>query len=203
MIQLTQKQEQLLYFLKSYIENNNNCPSYPEIQSHFGYACLSSVYKHLRVLKKKGVIQINKKASLPISIAKIKNATPLFTYHLPLVGALNDEGEIEEYDHKEKVVFTTPKKMPRNCYVLKIEGGNYLEAGLLHKDYAIIEPRDEAIVGETVIAQVYEESIVIKKYHPQLSYTRLDSFCLQIDPMMVVNEEIDIYGVMLGMIRNY
>lgn len=200
---LTYKQKQLLTYLQNYIDKYQKPPSCPEIQSYFGFASLSSVYKYLQVLKDKGFICIDKKSAPLISLTKVKERPALRTYQLPLLGYLNDDGEIENVSKVKKIAYGSSKKLSSSCYLLKVKGGNFLEAGLLHEDLIIIEPRLEAIIGETVLANVYNEQIVIKKYFPNGPYIRLDSFCMQVEPMIVLNEEVSLHGVILGVIRNY
>lgn len=203
MQELTLKQKQLFNYLRHYIENNHVTPSFSEIQTYFGFASLSSVYKYLHVLKKKGFIQIDKSPSRSISL-KISIETPeLYEYELPLIGTLNDDGEIVYDDEMKNIPYSSTKKLSSGCFLLQVDGGNYLEAGLLHNDLLIIEPRTEAIAGEAILTKLYNESFTIKKYHPRGAYIRLDSFCVQIEPLMVLNEEVDIHGVLLGMIRDY
>lgn len=203
MQELTLKQKQLFNYLKHYIENNRTPPSFSEIQTYFGFASVSSVYKYLHALKKKGLIQIDKSPSRLISLKIPVKAPQLHQYELPLIGALNDEGEIVYDEEMEKIPYSSNKKLSSGCFLLQVDGGNYLEAGLLHNDMLIIEPRTEAIPGEAILTKLYNESFTIKKYQPKGAYTRLDSFCVQIEPLLVLNEEVHIHGVLLGVIRDY
>lgn len=199
---LTQKQQKFFEYIRSFIERHQTPPSPEQIQVHFGFASKSSVYKHLQALKNKGFININRKGPSTISLLKIESSS-LKSYSLPLLGALNDDGQIEGVDQEQSILCSSSRYLPKNCYVLKIKSGNFLEAGLLHQDLAIIEPRSEARNGETILGYVYEERHIIKKYQPLGPYTRLDSFCVQIEPMIVAPEELNIQGVLLGVIRTY
>ena len=54
---LTERQQQLLEFLKEYHSSNGLMPSTREIQVHFGFASQTAAVSHLKALEKKGVIQ--------------------------------------------------------------------------------------------------------------------------------------------------
>ena len=54
---LTDRQQQLLDFLRQYHSENGLMPSTREIQNHFGFASQTAAVSHLRALEKKGVIQ--------------------------------------------------------------------------------------------------------------------------------------------------
>ncbi|MCH9634746.1 MAG: LexA repressor [Chlamydiae bacterium] len=200
---LTDKEQEFFDYIKNFIEQHKSAPTYAELQSYFGFASKSSVYRHLQNLKNKGFIQINKKRG-PSCISLIGPLNQsLNTYPLPLIGSLNDEGQIAMEDTEKTILCSSAKKISMNCYALKIKSGNFLEAGLLHNDMVIIEPRSEARVGEAILGLIYGERNVIKKYHPQGPYTRLDSFCVQIEPMIIAPEELAIQGILLGVIRTY
>ncbi len=157
----------------------------------------------MQTLCKMGYLHIDKKPSSWISLPKTNKRGAFKTAYFPLLGYLNDEGEIENISKIKKIPYGSTRKLSSNCYVLKVKGGNYLEAGLLHEDLILVEPRSEAIAGETVIANIYSEQLVIKKYSPNGPYIRLDSFCMQVEPMIIVSDECAIHGVILGIIRNY
>lgn len=201
-MQLTGKQQEVLNYITRFIEQHKSAPSYEDLQNHFGFASKSSVYRHLQTLSKKGFIRINKRGNESISLIQAPKSS-LKTFPLPLLGALNDDGQIEAVEDEQRILCSSSKNLSPNCYALKIKSGNYLEAGLLHQDIVIVEPRSEARTGETILGYVYGERYIIKKYHPQGPYTRLDSFCVQIEPMIVTTEELSLQGIILGVIRTY
>lgn len=199
---LTHKQKQFFDYIQTFMDKHKAPPSCTQLQNHFGFASKSSVYRHLRLLKDKGLIQLNRSKAPYISLIK-KEKKSAELYQLPILGSLNDFGEIEASEESKEVLYSCSKKIPKNCYALLVNTGNYLEAGLLHHDILIIEPRSEARTSETIIGFVYQERYVIKKYQPKGPYVRLDSFCLQIEPMIISSEELDIQGIVLSVIRQY
>ena len=55
--ELTDRQKELLDFLKAEFSNTGIMPSTREIQAHFGFKSQTAAMGHLRALEKKGVIQ--------------------------------------------------------------------------------------------------------------------------------------------------
>jgi len=55
--ELTNRQKELLDFLKSEFTTKGIMPSTREIQTHFGFKSQTAAMGHLRALEKKGVIQ--------------------------------------------------------------------------------------------------------------------------------------------------
>lgn len=54
---LTERQAEILAFLRSRIEKDQIAPSIHEIREHFGFASPNAVADHLRLLEKKGCIR--------------------------------------------------------------------------------------------------------------------------------------------------
>lgn len=54
---LTERQSQILNFIKRYKDENGQSPSYREIMKGIGINSISAVYKHILRLKAKGAIE--------------------------------------------------------------------------------------------------------------------------------------------------
>ena len=53
---LTERQKEILAYVRSYARKRNNWPSFRDIQAHFGFRSLNAVMGHLRALERKGAI---------------------------------------------------------------------------------------------------------------------------------------------------
>lgn len=63
---ITDKQEAVLNFIRSFIEEKRYSPSSREIQGHFGFASQTAAMNHLKALKRKG--RIDYQANTPRTI---------------------------------------------------------------------------------------------------------------------------------------
>ena len=54
---LTQRQQEILRYIESYLDARGYSPSMEEIANHFGIASLNAIHKHLRVLQERGFIR--------------------------------------------------------------------------------------------------------------------------------------------------
>ena len=54
---LTKRQKEILDFLKDFVSRNGYAPTFDEIASAFGFRSKGTVYKHIKSLKNKGIIQ--------------------------------------------------------------------------------------------------------------------------------------------------
>ena len=106
---LTKKQEEVLYFIRSYYEQEGRTPSYSEIQHHFGLKSKSSVQDYISYLKKAGFLQ-KSLGSRGIELIERKREVPMES--IPLLGSVaagkpldvqrdESESELEEKSEKE------------------------------------------------------------------------------------------------------
>jgi repressor LexA len=56
-IKLTERQQELLDYLRAHQKSEGVMPSTRDIQKHFGFSSQTAAMSHLRALEKKGVIQ--------------------------------------------------------------------------------------------------------------------------------------------------
>ena len=65
----TDKQKAVLEFLWSFQERLGRTPTGPEIARHFGFKDASSAYEHLRLLARKGYVQITRSGRrIPLAV---------------------------------------------------------------------------------------------------------------------------------------
>ena len=65
---LTRRQQEIISFVSHFIQTNRYSPSYREIQNHFGFSSLGTVFRHLAVLKRKGALSNEKNCGRSLSI---------------------------------------------------------------------------------------------------------------------------------------
>lgn len=70
MTPLTEKQEDVLAFVKSFIEGKGYPPTRKEICAHFGHSSPSGIDQHLRIIEEKGWINLTPNISRGIQLVK-------------------------------------------------------------------------------------------------------------------------------------
>lgn len=202
---LTQRQREILDFIKGFIADRQYSPSYREIMEHFGFSSLGSVYKHLTVLKRKGLITAERKCSRSVSLTEeptngCGNADTL----APLIGHVKAGYPIETFAKAQ--MMTVPAYLasdPEKTYVLRAKGDSLTDECIYEGDLIIVEARQTARPGEFVVATVHHNETLIKRYYPEGQYVRLEGCNLHQQPLIVRNEDIDIQGVVVGLLRLY
>ncbi len=202
---LTRRQREILDYIQHFITSHQFSPSYREIMAHFGFSSLGSVYKHINVLKRKGLITTEKNCSRSINI----NNKPLIennedTIELPFLGLISAGIPIETFPHTENIaILSAFVPNPNQSYLLKVRGDSLSEEYIQDTDLLIIEARQIAQPGETTILLIRNQETVIKRYYPQGPYVRLEPANLNFTPLIIKTEEVSIQGIVVGLLRQY
>ena len=90
-----------------------------------------------------------------------------------------------------------------NLYVLKVKGDSMIEDHIQDGDYVIVESRNNALNGETVVALVNGESATLKRFYREGAQIRLQPANEAMAPIMVNEADLHIQGVVVGVLRKY
>jgi repressor LexA len=88
-------------------------------------------------------------------------------------------------------------------YALRVEGHSMIDENVQHGDYIIIEARETAENGETVVAMINKEEVTLKKLYIEPDRIRLQPANPKMKPIILHNHEIKIRGVVCAVIRKY
>lgn len=202
---LTAKQFEILTFIQRYIEEHHYSPSYREIMEHFDFSSTGTVYKHIQVLQRKGVLTANKQSKrslLPVKEAvEAKSSNELI---LPFIGYLSIGYPLELFIQSENMaVPATLVASPETTYILQVQGDTLKEESIINGDLLLIETRQEIEAGEMVLGLINQHDSFLKRYYPEGHYIRLEGMAPHPSSMTLKHELISIQGVLAGLIRAY
>jgi repressor LexA len=200
---LTKRQEEILRYIEDFIQSNHYSPSYREIMHYFNLKSLATVHKHLEVLKRKGVILSEKKCSRSLFPTKeLHHKNVSIEVELPLIGHISAGTPVETFEHAQTLA--VPEFLvhdPEKTYVLRARGNSLNDELIADGDLVIVEARQEASSGETVVALINHQNTTVKRYHPEGNYIRLISQTSPHHPLIVRNSDVTIQGVVIGVLR--
>ncbi|MBP3633575.1 MAG: transcriptional repressor LexA [Oscillospiraceae bacterium] len=150
------KQEKILQFLNTYMEENGYAPSVREICAAVGLKSTATVSYHLNELKRQGMIEGDSTKRRAISLPESRKAG-----RIPLVGVVTAGMPILAVENIEGSV---PWDGDPSCYALRIKGDSMIGAGILNGDVVVVRPQPEASNGEIVIAMIEDEA-TCKRFH--------------------------------------
>ncbi len=121
---------------------------------------------------------------------------------IPLLGKITAGKPIErvEYDENIKV----PANMVRkDTYALKVSGHSMIDDNIQDGDIVIIEKRLSAENGQSVVALINNEQVTLKKFYIETDGIRLQPANPEMKPILLKNEEVQVLGVVTGIIRQF
>ena len=89
------------------------------------------------------------------------------------------------------------------CYVLRVSGDSMIDEGILDGDYVVIEQRDSARNGEIVVALVANEEVTLKRIEQKPGKVILHPANAGMISMTYSPDEVQIQGVLKGLLRRY
>ncbi|NLO21689.1 MAG: transcriptional repressor LexA [Syntrophomonadaceae bacterium] len=163
---LTDRQKQILNYIKEKIRISGYPPSVREIGQAVGLRSSSTVHNHLVQLEEKGYLK--KDPTKPRAIIPVDGEGELQTSEtifLPLVGnvaagaPILAEQNIEEY-------LPLPAELigSGSHFILRVNGDSMIEAGIMDGDYLIVRQQHQANNGEIVVAIIEDEATVKRFY---------------------------------------
>lgn len=97
---------------------------------------------------------------------------------------------------------SVPANMVRkNTYALKVRGHSMIDDNIQDGDVIVIEKRETAENGQSVIAMINGEQVTLKKFYVEADGIRLQPANPDMPPIWLRNEEVQILGIVTGVIR--
>ncbi len=201
MATLTKRQKQMVDYLENYIREHGYAPTLSEVGQYFGLSSLATVHKHLRNLELKGLIKRQHNHSRALEIAERRRTAA--AQEVALLGQVAAGQPIEAVEGQETI--SVPEEFIRrdNTFCLRVRGESMIEDGIRDGDYIIVEGRDSATNGETIVALIGNEATVKKFYRESDGRVRLQPANAAMEPIMVSDGDLQIRGVVVGLMRHY
>lgn len=198
MIGLTAVQAKVFECLREYIDRNGYPPSFEEIRRHMDFR--NAVIRHLKQLVRRGCITPpgnHRKRSLTLVPLRAASAVSI-----PFPGVVAAGNPVEVVEVPESIEVPGNFLGDGNNFALRVQGESMIEAGIHNGDILIVTRQAHAENGQTVVALVNGEATV-KRFYRQGQDVELRPANSQMQPIRVLAEQIEIVGVVMGLIRNY
>ena len=123
---------------------------------------------------------------------------------LPLLGRVAAGTPIEAVESSETIYVPEDMVGRRETYVLQVKGDSMIDEQIRDGDYVIVENRRTARDGEMVIALLGGENVTLKKlYREGGGKVRLQPANARMKPLVVDQDDLQIQGVVIGVLRRY
>jgi repressor LexA len=201
-VHLTRRQKEILDFLAEHIEQRGYAPTIEEIGDHFGLSSLATVHKHLTNLQRKGLIKRAWNRSRALEL--VPSEVTVRAVELPLLGRVAAGTPIEAISTTETIYVPEDMVGRGETYCLQVKGDSMIDEQIRDGDFVIVENRQQARDGETVVALLEGDVVTLKKlYREPKGMVRLQPANAALEPIHVAGETVRIQGVVIGVLRKY
>ena len=154
---------------------------------------------HMLIPKNDRPLWIEK--NLPESLDMV-DIEPEIMQEIPLLGTVAAGQPLDLFEYKESV--SVPASMVRkSSYALRVRGNSMIDDNIEDGDIIVVEKRDSAENGQSVVAMINGDSVTLKKFYIEKDGIRLQPANPDLQPIYIKNEELQILGIVIGVIRRH
>ena len=199
---ITDKQSQILEYIKSEILNKGYPPSVRDICQAVNLKSTSSVHSHLETLEKNGYIRRDPTKPRTIEIIDDNfNLVRREVVNVPMVGTVAAGQPILAIENIDNYFPIPSEYMPNEeTFMLKVKGESMINAGILDGDNILVKRQNTAKNGDMVVALV-EDSATVKTFYKENGHYRLQPENDYMEPIIV--DHCEILGKVFGVFRLY
>ena len=199
MQELTSRQEEILNYIKEYLQQTGFPPTRSDIAQEMGFKSPNAAEDHLRALARKGAIEIipgtsrgirlpiNEQLGLPI-IGQVAAGSPILA-----------EESISNYCEIPPDLFNPPAD-----YLLNVKGTSMIDIGIHEDDLLAVHKTNHANNGDIVVVRI-EGEVTVKRLEKSRSKHKIQLIAEnpEFSPIEVDLKSTDfaIEGISVGVIR--
>ncbi len=203
---LTERQRDILNFIREFQRDRGIAPTHREICDHFGFSSYGTVYKHLSLLQKKGLIRRDWNQKRGVEVVddpqqQAENAEST-ARELPLFGYIAAGRPLDVEVSNETISVPAHLTSRGENYVLKVRGDSMIDDGILDGDFVIVARRERADNGEMVVANVNGE-VTLKRLYKEGERVRLQPANSLMSPIYAPARDVAVQGVVVGLMRRF
>lgn len=197
---ITNKQKEILEFIKDTILTKGYPPAVREICEAVHLKSTSSVHSHLETLEKNGYIRRDPTKPRAIEICDDSfQMVRTEMVSLPVIGRVA-AGEPILAEENIESYFPVPADMvpTGESFVLQVKGDSMINVGIFSGDQIFVNSCNSASNGDMVVALV-EDSATVKTFYKENGHIRLQPENDYMDPIIV--DDCQILGKVFGVFR--
>lgn len=197
------RQQQIIDFIRQFIQGNGTAPTLRQIADAIGVSSLATVHEHLQALVAKGLIKRKQGRVRSMELTTSDIDVEPGGINVPILGFIAAGAPIEAYTDPNATM-SIPQAMAsgkKRTYVLQVRGESMIEDGIMDGDHVIIEQTEAATNGEIVVALLDNGMATLKRFFKEETRIRLMPANAKMQPIFVKN--VRIQGRVVGLVRRY
>ncbi len=197
---LTPKQLRVLTFIRDFTHAHGYAPTMQELADEFGVSKVT-VFEHIAALQRKGFLERSRHKARSLQLSDNIAFPDERPTCLPLAGTIAAGAPIEAIEDREVLDLEEVFASSHERFVLRVRGDSMIEDNICDGDFVVIERRDTARDGETVVALLDDGEATLKRLYRHKNGIRLQPANPAYEPLIV--QDVKIQGVVVGVVRRY
>ena len=206
---LSPRQQQILDFLRAFIEEHDYPPSIRDIQEGCGISSTSVVDYNLRKLEEKGYIRRDREISRGIELLGARGRRPRIV-EVPLLGTIAAGQPIpvptsDRWAADAEEILAVTEEMVRgrtNVFALRVRGTSMIEDLIDDGDIVFLEPVRTADDGDRVAVWLKDRGeVTLKRIYRENGRIRLQPANSTMEPIYTTPENVEIQGRFISSFR--
>ena len=198
--ELTAAQDQLLDWIKSYINDFHHSPSIRQMMVGMGLKSPAPIQSRLKHLQEKGYISWQEGRARTLKLANE------ITDSIPVLGSVAAGGLVESYqDVREEIDFSEIIKR-KGVFALTVNGDSMIDAYIADGDTVLMEPvmhQSSLRNGAIVSAMVPGLGTTLKYFFKKNDHIVLEAANQNYDPIKLDLNDVSIQGKLLAVWRKF
>ena len=197
---LSERQNQILQFIRTELKTRGYAPSVRDIVRHVGDRSPTSVHRHLKTLERHELIvrDPGKSRSIRLVSEEPDQAGRGNRAGLPLAGVIAAGSPIEAIEQDERIDFDAMFNRDGH-FVLRVKGDSMIEDHIDDGDLVVVRQTDRCRQGDTVVALLEGQTATLKRFYREEDRIRLQPANADLDPIYA--RDVKILGVVVGVVR--
>ena len=197
---LTDRQQQILDYIREQQRVKGITPSMREMQEHFKFASKTAVSDHLDALECKGMLkQQSGKARALVLTEDYRDRAML---EIPIYGTIPAGMPADERQQADGCISVDVEtlRLPKGArvFALKVRGDSMINAGILSGDVVVLELREAK--SDDIVAALIDGECTLKRYVVQRGKPFLKAENPKF-PNLIPAQELVIQGVQIALLR--
>ncbi len=203
MDKLTNRQNEVLDYIKNYIAEHGYPPAVREIGKALGLNSPATIQSHITALESKGYVKKTNSKYRSLEIVGNNEYLNEDVAQVPLLGKITAGSPIEAIETPNEFFPLPAYLIPNNqeVFTLKVSGESMINAGIFDGDVVIVQRQNVARNGEIVVAMTEENEVTLKRFYKESNYVRLQPENDTMDPIILPN--CTILGKAIGLYRKF
>lgn len=207
---LSLRQQAILDFISSFLDENDYPPTIRDIQRELDISSTSVVDYNLKVLEERDYIRRNRNISRGIElVGRVPGRSNVVA--IPVIGQIAAglpilvPADLEGSDAAD-VIELSPELAPnagQNLFALRVRGHSMIDALINDGDIVVLKAQETCENGDTVAVWLEDEKeTTLKKFYLEGSQVRLQPANMTMAPIFTRSDNVRVQGKLVSVVRS-